>query len=298
MYQGKGDYKCDEEAIDEDDDDFVDQIEAFSSTRDVCSDNKSTSDMENDEDILFDSHVNTMTDSRNFSIFPNDVPSSSSAADDNSRSNAVTISSTLQDSQVMKQESGDVAKQEYQFGEQARILLNMFIQHQARETPVEPIIHRLCEVDKASLLRCGLNDESLNMILRELNKIAAEISENKQIETFIMAVPNCATQDVFCEVAYKVFADGTVNWGRVVMVFYFGCRLVTRSLNQTTENAGWVKEMLSWLVDFIIKHFARWIIRRGGWGMIKEWAKFSDNVYKILFFGSLIFGLWAFFRKT
>ena len=191
-----------------------------------------------------------------------------------------------------------VNKQQNLIAEQAKILLNLFIQQQARETPVEPIIHRLCEVDRGALMHCGLNDPSLNGIMHELLKIAAEVSENHKIETFIETVPICATRQVFFDVAYKVFADGTINWGRLVMVFYFGCRLVLRSLSQTVDNSGWVKEMLTWIIDFIMKNFGQWIMRRGGWAMIKEWTKFNDNVWRVLCFGSFMFAVWAYFGKS
>ena len=36
------------------------------------------------------------------------------------------------------------------------------------------------------------------------------------------------TKDVFMKVAYEIFSDGKFNWGRVVALFYFACRLVIK----------------------------------------------------------------------
>ena len=197
-------------------------------------------------------------------------------------------------------EHGDVGGQQHLVGQQARVLLHYFIQQQARDTPVEPIIHRLCHVDQFTLIQCGLTDRSVSRILFELRRIAAEISENQTIERFVESVPVYASKELFFEVCHRVFEDGIVNWGRIVMILYFGCRLIIRSLSQTTQttqDTTWVKDMLRWVVDFIIKQYAKWILSRGGWGMIKEWAKFSDSVWSLLFAGSLVFAIWAYFFK-
>lgn len=36
------------------------------------------------------------------------------------------------------------------------------------------------------------------------------------------------TREVFMRVAYEIFSDGKFNWGRVVALFYFACRLVIK----------------------------------------------------------------------
>lgn len=36
------------------------------------------------------------------------------------------------------------------------------------------------------------------------------------------------TKEVFVKVAYEIFSDGKFNWGRVVALFYFACRLVIK----------------------------------------------------------------------
>lgn len=35
-------------------------------------------------------------------------------------------------------------------------------------------------------------------------------------------------KEVFFRVATEMFSDGTFNWGRVVALFYFACRLVLK----------------------------------------------------------------------
>lgn len=36
------------------------------------------------------------------------------------------------------------------------------------------------------------------------------------------------TKDMFLKVAVEIFSDGKFNWGRVVALFYFACRLVIK----------------------------------------------------------------------
>lgn len=36
------------------------------------------------------------------------------------------------------------------------------------------------------------------------------------------------TKDMFMKVALEIFSDGKFNWGRVVALFYFACRLVIK----------------------------------------------------------------------
>lgn len=36
------------------------------------------------------------------------------------------------------------------------------------------------------------------------------------------------TKEVFMKVAMEIFSDGKFNWGRVVALFYFACRLVIK----------------------------------------------------------------------
>lgn len=36
------------------------------------------------------------------------------------------------------------------------------------------------------------------------------------------------TKEIFMKVAVEIFSDGKFNWGRVVALFYFACRLVIK----------------------------------------------------------------------
>lgn len=40
------------------------------------------------------------------------------------------------------------------------------------------------------------------------------------------------SKEIFLKVAVEIFSDGRFNWGRVVALFYFACRLVIKVSSQ------------------------------------------------------------------
>uniref|UniRef100_A0A669QJ01 Bcl-2 Bcl-2 homology region 1-3 domain-containing protein n=1 Tax=Phasianus colchicus TaxID=9054 RepID=A0A669QJ01_PHACC len=51
---------------------------------------------------------------------------------------------------------------------------------------------------------------------------------NVELHRMIAQVGCHAPREVFFRVAAEMFADGTFNWGRVVALFYFACKLVIK----------------------------------------------------------------------
>ena len=182
--------------------------------------------------------------------------------------------------------------------EQAQMLLQLFLQHQVKDLEIKPTVYQIFSVDEALLLKCGFSDDTFKQVVEQLLKFARDISENEKIEKFIELVPVQSSREVFFEICYKVFEDDHVNWGRIVTLFYFGSRLIIRSLKQKIDSVPWAKDMLIWIVEFFKLRFLNWILIQGGWATILKWAKFSEDMWKVLFFGSIIFGLWAYFRKN
>ncbi|XP_031464550.1 apoptosis regulator BAX-like, partial [Phasianus colchicus] len=72
-----------------------------------------------------------------------------------------------------------------------------------------------------------------------------------------------APREVFFRVAAEMFADGTFNWGRVVALFYFACKLVIKAL--CTRLPQVVQTLLDWTGQFLRERVLAWIKAQGGW---------------------------------
>lgn len=93
-----------------------------------------------------------------------------------------------------------------------------------------------------------------------------------------------------------MFQDNQFNWGRVVALFYFAYKLIVKvnitlnrfyihvliissnkvitlnikqALSQSMDSIPWIKEILSWAIDYLMTNVAWWIIQRGGWVCFK-----------------------------
>lgn len=109
----------------------------------------------------------------------------------------------------------------------------------------------------------------------------------------------CPTREVFMRVAYEIFSDGIFNWGRVVALFYFACRLVIKvretamfgilkwinnkskaciiELKKSkdllftplqalvTQIPDIIRTIISWTIDYLREHVINWIREQGGW---------------------------------
>ena len=193
----------------------------------------------------------------------------------------------------------EATEEERRVGEQGRFLLNLFIQEQAEDLSDNQatIIREVCHADKQQAVEAGLTDESLTDIALTLRKIGDDISRNTDLNNFIDKVPMDSTKEVFMKVCKQIFQDGDLNWGRVVALFYFAYRLIMRAITYGYNSLPWIRDLIQWAGDFLVKHVAKWILSRGGWKMIKEWFGPSNQTWMMLFFASLTFGLWAYFRK-
>lgn len=101
------------------------------------------------------------------------------------------------------------------------------------------------------------------------------------------------TREVFMRVAYEIFSDGKFNWGRVVALFYFACRLVIKvrlffqkrlklnkpmvaslpDINTSSQNTqalvtqvpDIIRTIINWTVDYLRENVINWIMEQGGW---------------------------------
>ena len=74
-------------------------------------------------------------------------------------------------------------------------------------------------------------------------------------------------------------------------------KAIQNTLESTLDGMPWIQGVLGWVVDFIIKYVAKWIISRGGWTMIQEWLGIGTKTYIALSFVALAAVVWSFLRK-
>ncbi|TSK28040.1 Apoptosis regulator BAX [Bagarius yarrelli] len=74
------------------------------------------------------------------------------------------------------------------------------------------------------------------------------------------------TKEVFVKVAREIFSDGKFNWGRVVALFYFACRLAL-----LTNIPDIIRTIINWTVDYLREHVINWIREQGGWEGIRSY---------------------------
>ena len=159
----------------------------------------------------------------------------------------------------------------------------------------EPIIGELCPTNAANALRLDFNDENLYDIANTLRRIMDDISIQYDC---IDQIPLHSSRKVFERVCVQIFSDGDLNWGRVVALFYFAYRLTVPAFDRSLDNISWVREMLTWAGDLLVRYVAGWVLRSGGWKMIKGLFGPSNKTWMMLCGTSIALGLWFYFRKN
>ncbi|XP_067408367.1 apoptosis regulator BAX-like isoform X1 [Emydura macquarii macquarii] len=107
---------------------------------------------------------------------------------------------------------------------------------------------------------CDNNTKRLSECLR---RIGDELDSNAELQSMIDGVGVHAPKEVFFRVAAEMFSDGTFNWGRVVALFYFACKLVLKAL--CTKVPELVRTIVSWTLEYLREHVLAWIQAQGGW---------------------------------
>ncbi|ETE61675.1 Apoptosis regulator BAX, partial [Ophiophagus hannah] len=106
------------------------------------------------------------------------------------------------------------------------ILLKSFIRDRVQCCgDSERIEVTMAELEDAEAQACNSNTKSLSECLR---RIGDELDGNTELQRMIEQVQMYPPKEVFFRVAAEMFSDGAFNWGRVVALFYFACKLVLK----------------------------------------------------------------------
>ncbi|XP_019213295.1 apoptosis regulator BAX [Oreochromis niloticus] len=114
-----------------------------------------------------------------------------------------------------------------------------------------------------------LTDPKHKKLAQHLHQIHDELDGNVALQRMINDSSLCPTREVFMRVAYEIFSDGIFNWGRVVALFYFACRLVIKAL--VTQIPDIIRTIISWTIDYLREHVINWIREQGGWEGIRSY---------------------------
>ncbi|XP_036403529.1 apoptosis regulator BAX-like isoform X2 [Megalops cyprinoides] len=114
-----------------------------------------------------------------------------------------------------------------------------------------------------------LLDPAHKQLAQCLQRIGDELDSNVELQRMINNSALQPTKEVFVQVACQIFSDGKFNWGRVVALFYFACRLVIKAL--LTKVPDIIRTIISWTMDYIREHVVNWIREQGGWEGIKSY---------------------------
>ncbi|XP_075696302.1 apoptosis regulator BAX [Rhinoderma darwinii] len=96
-----------------------------------------------------------------------------------------------------------------------------------------------------------------------LRKIGDELDGNMELQRMIEQVQGNPPKEVFFHVATEMFADGNFNWGRVVALFYFACKLVLKAL--WSRFPQMIRTIIDWTMEYLRDHVVQWIRDQGGW---------------------------------
>ncbi|XP_010872876.1 apoptosis regulator BAX [Esox lucius] len=124
-------------------------------------------------------------------------------------------------------------------------------------------------VTRTQLGGSELCDPNHKKLAQCLQQIGDELDGNAQLQSMINNTALQPSQEVFMKVACEIFSDGKFNWGRVVALFYFACRLVIKAL--LTKIPDIIRTIISWATDYLRDHVINWIREQGGWEGIRSY---------------------------
>ncbi|XP_023269630.1 apoptosis regulator BAX [Seriola lalandi dorsalis] len=124
-------------------------------------------------------------------------------------------------------------------------------------------------VTRAQLGGGELCDPNHKKLAQCLQQIGDELDGNVELQRMMNDPSVNPTKDMFMKVAIEIFSDGRFNWGRVVALFYFACRLVIKAL--VTQVPDIIRTIINWTMDYLQDNVINWIREQGGWEGIRSY---------------------------
>ncbi|KAK3519940.1 hypothetical protein QTP70_008204 [Hemibagrus guttatus] len=121
-------------------------------------------------------------------------------------------------------------------------------------------------VSRQDLGGSELCDPTHKKLAQCLQQIGDELDNNVDLQRMLADSSLQPTQEVFSKVAREIFSDGKFNWGRVVALFYFACRLALM-----TKIPEIIKTIINWTLEYLREHVINWIREQGGWEGIRSY---------------------------
>ncbi|XP_069004829.1 BCL2 associated X, apoptosis regulator a isoform X2 [Embiotoca jacksoni] len=160
---------------------------------------------------------------------------------------------------------GDQGNAKAQIVEVGRVLLQDFIYERVKRHGDANVVVTRAQLGGAGEL-CDPNHKKLALCLQQ---IGDELDGNVDLQKMINDSSLSPTKDMFMKVAVEIFSDGKFNWGRVVALFYFACRLVIKAL--LTQVPDIIRTIISWTMDYLRENVINWIREQGGWEGIRSY---------------------------
>ncbi|KAM7074709.1 apoptosis regulator BAX-like isoform 2-T2 [Ciconia maguari] len=98
-------------------------------------------------------------------------------------------------------------------------------------------------------------------------RVWGHLSRDPEMDSLVGALAGRPPLPALAEVSEQLFRDG-INWGRIVVFFYFTYRVVRQALWGDHP----LRTILDWAISFLQQRLSAWIQHQGGWGSILSYS--------------------------
>uniref|UniRef100_A0A8C1JIJ5 Bcl-2 Bcl-2 homology region 1-3 domain-containing protein n=1 Tax=Cyprinus carpio TaxID=7962 RepID=A0A8C1JIJ5_CYPCA len=107
-------------------------------------------------------------------------------------------------------------------------------------------------------------DQKLVEQLAETIKVIGDrLNQDKSFNDMIDGLVKVADKRSFWELVEKVFTDGQINWGRIIVLFYSVGKLSAKMVLACLPTI--VSDILILSLDYFRRNLLEWICKMGGW---------------------------------